>query len=785
MTGGRWRAALRRLRFGQHHRRDAASIAVLLALLAGLLAAGEWTWRLDRVIYDRALSWWTLAPPQEITIVAIDDASIAAIGRWPWPRNVHATLLEKLASAQPRAVMLDLVLSEADPQPEHDALLARSLRRAGAVVLPVPWLVVNGRDFRWLEPVPEFAAVARLAAADAVSDADGVVRHVFLYTGAAQARRPHAALALLQAGGEAVHPHIRPERLPAHRLAADAWSRDQRLLLRYGGPPGHVPQVSYVDLLTGAVPAAVLRGHYVLIGMTGQGLGDTLATPVNAQHRAMPGVEVLAQTLQMLRSGNGVWAAPAGVVAWASGVLAAVVVLLLSRLGHRVALVAALGAAMAALVASMAAVGAGLWATPVPLMAAALLAYPLLSWRRLEFAVAGLEREIRLLDADAAAKLRPLPASTNDAIDVRLRRLHSAGTLLREARRFLADVLSSLPNGMLVSDGGGRVLMANAQAAALFEVGSADDLQGLDLARLLGEFSTAETTDWPLVLASLKPGGERAALQARLAGQGDYVLQLAAAELAGERRILVAIADVEPVKQAERQREEALAFVSHDLRSPAASIVLLADMGLAGAAGTPPDLLAEVRRLAQRLLAMSENFVRYAQADLVALQLSTVSLGQLLEQAVRDLRPQAADAGVALRLLPHDPQASATLDLELVSRAIANLAANAVRHSRRGGAVLLSTVHEAGWLIVQVSDQGSGLTPQQHAQLASGEDGLRSAHHDGIGLGLRFAQRVARRHGGRLHARPPVAGAGSVFELVLAVPVAVAAPRAAIESGIP
>jgi signal transduction histidine kinase len=296
----------------------------------------------------------------------------------------------------------------------------------------------------------------------------------------------------------------------------------------------------------------------------------------------------------------------------------------------------------------------------------------------------------------------------------------------------LAEVLSSLPNGMLVCDGQGRVLMGNAQAAALFEVDSADDMQGLDLARLLGEFGADDPIDWPSLLDGLEPDGERAALQARLAGQGDYVLRLAAVELAGKRRILVAVADVEPVKRAERQREEALAFVSHDLRSPAASIVLLADMALAGAAKTPPGLLAEVWRLAQRLLAMSEDFVRYAQADLAALQRSTVTLAELLEQAVSDLRPQADDAGVALRLLPHDPAASATLDLELVARAIANLVSNAIRHSPRGSAVRLSTASDNGWLIVQVSDQGSGLASRQHEQLASGDEGLRSAHKGGV-----------------------------------------------------
>ena len=60
-----------------------------------------------------------------------------------------------------------------------------------------------------------------------------------------------------------------------------------------------------------AVPESALAGRYVLIGMTAQGLGDTLATPVNARHQAMPGVEVLANTLYTLRSdGHGLRSVP-------------------------------------------------------------------------------------------------------------------------------------------------------------------------------------------------------------------------------------------------------------------------------------------------------------------------------------------------------------------------------------------------------------------------------------------------------------------------------------------
>ena len=109
----------------RQRQRDALLIGSALAALALAIVTQAWAWRIDRVLYDIGLALSPRAAPSDVVIIAIDDASVAAIGRWPWRRAVHATLLERLAAAKPRAVMLDLVLSERDPDPKQDALLAQ------------------------------------------------------------------------------------------------------------------------------------------------------------------------------------------------------------------------------------------------------------------------------------------------------------------------------------------------------------------------------------------------------------------------------------------------------------------------------------------------------------------------------------------------------------------------------------------------------------------------------------------------------------------------------------
>ncbi len=752
-------------------------VALALALLALVLAAGGWLWRADRLIYDGAMALWTRPAPSDVVIIAIDDASIDAIGRWPWKRSVHATLLDQLAAAQPRALLLDLVLSEADPDPEQDRLLAAALAKVGPVVMPVTWQAVPGEPLRVLEPVQPIRDQVRLGAAESPVDADGVLRHAFLSAGPPGRPYPHLALALLQAGGQGLHAGTAIERDAPEADEAlragdvnDPWPRQGRFLVRYSGPPGHIERVSFVDVLRGEVDPARLRGRYLLIGMTAQGLGDTLATPVNASQRAMPGVEVLAHILDTLRGGHAIHALPPLQVGLASALALLLLVAGFTVGGTRAALALAVLVQPLALAAGIGLLGLGVWCSPAPFMLAAVLAYPLWSWRRLERGVSLLDREIQRLAAEpgllAPAAAEAAPAS-RDRLVTRLAALHTAADTLRSARRFLADALAGLPTAMLVDDGGDRVLLANPLAAALFEVESADDLQGLDLARLLAEFECTPPLDWPGALAEVRRSAQGLAAQARLAGQGDYVIHAHAVAMHGGTRLIVAVADVALIKRAERARDELLAFVSHDLRAPATSISLLADLELAGR-GTlaAPALMQEMRRLAQRTLALADDFVRVAQASQRPLALEPVDVAALLAEAAADFGPQATAAGVTLAL-PPSVLPPVELDHALVLRAVGNLLSNAIRHSPAGATVTLQAeCSEDGALHLRVRDQGPGLTAESLAQLEQLRDGLAPRTPGGAGFGLLFVQRVAERHEGLLTARA-TGTQGTEFELRL------------------
>ncbi|MDP9123130.1 MAG: CHASE2 domain-containing protein, partial [Pseudomonadota bacterium] len=212
--------------------------------------------RIDALIADRLLGWSGRAAPQDVVVVGIDDASLAALGRWPWPRAMHARLLDVLTAARPRAVGLDVMFSEPDPQ--GDAALAGAMHRNGRVVLPLRMAPLQSGDAMVSLPVPPLAAAAAgLGHLHVELDGDGVARSIFLREGFGTVLWDHFSLSLLEVAGEA-------GALPAPGVHADEsapgwWRREQPYLIPYSGTQGHVRRVSYLDVLEGRVPATSLR----------------------------------------------------------------------------------------------------------------------------------------------------------------------------------------------------------------------------------------------------------------------------------------------------------------------------------------------------------------------------------------------------------------------------------------------------------------------------------------------------------------------------------------------
>ncbi|MCP5419803.1 MAG: EAL domain-containing protein [Gammaproteobacteria bacterium] len=358
-----------------------AGIAVWLVVWGGL-------WRLDWLFYDWHLRFWEEAPPDDIVIVGVDEYSLKELGRWPWPRKIHAALVDKLTQAGAKAIAFDMIFAEPSTvDAEDDATLARAIANSGRVILPVlpEQLYADGPLTETL-PIPLLRqAAAGLGHVDVELDADGIVRSAYLKAGLNSPRWPALGLALLElTDGKLTS-------LPGQRAPAPAspgsWARDYRFLVHFAGPPGHLHRIAYVDVLNGNFPTGAFQGKLVMVGATAAGLGDNMPTPVSGQNRPMPGVEfnanVLGNLLNLPATPVIIPLSDNGSI-WLTGLIALLPFFIYSYLPPRWTLWAAVAlVTFSGLLSIVLLREFSLWFPPAVLLATLLLSYPLWIWRRL------------------------------------------------------------------------------------------------------------------------------------------------------------------------------------------------------------------------------------------------------------------------------------------------------------------------------------------------------------------------------------------------------------------
>ncbi len=779
---------LRRVAFGEW-----CVLTLLLALFCAVLGHARGLGRPDQTLYDAALKLSTRAPSPDIVIIAIDDASLGRIGRWPWPRAVHATLLQKLGAAHARAIGMDLILSEpelASGANPGDAALAAALSQAGNAVLPV-MMQARDQDIRGAAratlPVPALAAAATaLGHIHLEIDADGIARSVFLREGlgdpsAGAQGWPHFALALLDIGAGKPLTTLPGERNPRPDAARSArWSRDYWMHIPFAGPPGTFTQVSYVDVLTGAVPAATFAGKYVLVGATAAGLGDAYATPLSGQSRAMPGIEISANVLDALLSGRSIERAGA----WTGSLLSVLPVLLLMAglllLSPRRGLLLAGVLIVATLAAAFAMLRfAGLWCPPTAALAGLILAYPLWSWRRLEATVKYLGAEFMRLDAEP--RVLPAPpisgakaAPGADLLERRMLAVASAAERLRQARRFVSDTLESLPDAALVADSDGQVLLANRAAARVFKTQDPQALRGGNIAALAATLTPKATPaaalTWEQVRALAPTAGQGdAATMEVVTADGAALLARCAATTDADGAVagwIVSLIDITSLREAEQQRDEVLAFLSHDMRSPQSSILALIELHELDPEDNPKEQVHErIAQYAHRTLELSEQFLQLARAETKEYDLEAVDLGSLAEEAIGEAWAAAQQKRITLKLSFDGEPVPVQADASLLRRAIINLLTNAIKYSPEDTVTTVSVTVEENWHVCRVADRGYGISEKDLAQLFGRFRRFSAPGQPkalGAGLGMAFVKTVIEKHGGQVDVAS-VLGEGTTF----------------------
>lgn len=328
-----------------------------------------------------------------------------------------------------------------------------------------------------------------------------------------------------------------------------------------------------------------------------------------------------------------------------------------------------------------------------------------------------------------------------------------------QARQASHAAIESLPDPVVVFDGGGRILAANEAARTVLR------LPRDEQAARLGDVDPAP-----------RAAIERARTHV-LAGRGPYVSQgyeevVRLAASGAERQYLprgsalydaggaitgvaVTLQDVTRLRHFDELKTDLVATVAHEFRTPLTSLRMAVHLCLEEAAGPltakQAELLQGAREDCERMQAMVDDLLDLSRIEggMLDVRPQPIEVEPLLEQALEAERAAAVEAGVDLikEAPPGLPRVAA--DSERIHLVLVNLVSNAIRHTPKGGVVrVIALEGPDGQVTLRVTDSGKGIPREFQPRIFEKFFRLPGADTGGAGLGLFIARETVRAHKG-------------------------------------
>ena len=209
--------------------------------------------------------------------------------------------------------------------------------------------------------------------------------------------------------------------------------------------------------------------------------------------------------------------------------------------------------------------------------------------------------------------------------------------------------------------------------------------------------------------------------------------------------------------QVENARRELFAAMSHDLRTPLASLQAMAEAiqdGVVDDRATLDRYSAAIGSNVARLSALIDDLFELARIDSgdLRLDLGRLRVEEVVAMAIDAALPEARRAGLDVRFEPGETP-PVLADAARLDRVLANLLQNAIRHTPGDGTIVLRTERAGADVCIAIADTGEGITPEDAEHVFERffrVDRARRANTGGSGLGLSIARGIVEAHGGRI-----------------------------------
>jgi len=345
----------------------------------------------------------------------------------------------------------------------------------------------------------------------------------------------------------------------------------------------------------------------------------------------------------------------------------------------------------------------------------------------------------------------------------------------------LLGLLDSMPEGIILAEADGTILLANRACEGLLErrlsefIGQSvfelfqEDEAHNKLRMILGTEATYTENQFEMTV-----GQEPAAT----------VLEVSAYRLArqGENSdILLTIKDISQQKISEASRDNFIAHVSHELRSPLTNIrayteTLLSDMVLD--AQTQKEAFNVINSETNRLIRLVNDVLDLSRLETGSLTLerAEVVTDRLVRQCVNDVKAAAVEKNITLQTNFHPKIPNLYADREKLAVVLNNILSNAIKYTPENGSVFVETNVDDNFVYIKVADTGYGIAPKDQAKIFEKfyrVDRKEIASIPGTGLGLATSREIVLLHGGDIEV---TSEENSGSEFLIKLPITTSGP---------
>ena len=346
----------------------------------------------------------------------------------------------------------------------------------------------------------------------------------------------------------------------------------------------------------------------------------------------------------------------------------------------------------------------------------------------------------------------PMENEAYEELSPLLHRIHAQHLEIKSQLRTLQhkqnefeQITGNMKEALVLLDSSGRILSINPAARMLF---------GAGITCIGEDFLTIDRKqNMRLALQTAREQGS-ADFRARENGR-EYQFDLSRIDSDGNHHGMVILAfDITEQVNAEKNRQEFTANVSHELKTPLQSIIGSAELMENGIvkAEDAPRFVGRIRKEASRLVTLIDDIIRLSQLDDgTDMPHEEVSLKVLSEEVCETLADAAKLKGVSLEIIGEDGVVNGVR--RLLYEVVYNLCDNAIKYNQPGGRVKVTVAQKSGEVLLSVQDTGIGISPEHQEKVFERfyrVDKSHSRQSGGTGLGLSIVKHAVQYHHGRI-----------------------------------